>query len=252
MDKNKHLISKYLEGDLNPIESRDFEDALIQDHELQEELDLYREVDEALSDTEVLDMRAQLDEIHEELSPQIIKRNKQSSKYVLRYAVAASLAVIISLGTYGLFFKKASDNKIVSQFYKPYDVTLVNRSANEDLSETIREALYKYESQEYIEAIALFEQILDKNPQMIASHLYTGISFLEIEEYNNAGISFNKVISQNDNLYIEQAEWYLGMVYLFTNEKEKARKQFRKIKNGEGYYRDEATKILRKLKRNNK
>ena len=75
---------------------------------------------------------------------------------------------------------------------------------------------------------------------------------MEIEEYNNAGISFNKVISQNDNLYIEQAEWYLGMVYLFTNEKEKARIQFRKIKNGEGYYRDEAAKILRKLKRNNK
>lgn len=251
MDKNQHLISKYLEGDLNPIETRDFEDALIQDHELQEELDLYREVDEALSDTEVLDMRAQLDEIHEELSPQIVKRAKQSSKHVLRYAVAAAVAVVISLGTYGLFFKKVSDNKIVSQFYKPYDVTLVNRSANEDLSETIREALYKYESAEYIEAIALFEQILDKNPQMMASHLYTGISLMEINEYNSAGISFNKVIAQNDNLYIEQAEWYLGMVYLFTNQKEKARKQFRKIKSGDGYYRDEASKILRKLKRNN-
>jgi hypothetical protein len=104
MDKNRHLVSKYLEGELNPLEVRDFEDALIQDHELQEELDLYREVDRALEDTEVLDLRAQLDEIHEEISPQIIKRTRQSSKKVLRFAVAASIAVGISLGTYGLFF----------------------------------------------------------------------------------------------------------------------------------------------------
>lgn len=250
MDKNNHLISKYLEGELNPIQTKDFEKALIQDHELKEELDLRREVDEALADTEVLDLRAQLNEIHEELRPQIIRRTRQASKRVLRYAVAASVAVIISLGTYTLFFKTVNNNKIVSQFYKPYDVTLVNRSANEDLSGVIRNALFMYENQEYREAIGLFEQILDSNPKIIASHFYSGVSYLEIEEFNNAGISFSKVLSHNDNLYIEQAEWYLGMVFLFTDQKDKAKKQFQKIKNDDGYYSKKAGKILRKLKRN--
>ena len=251
MDKNNHLISKYLEGELNPVQTRDFEEALIQDYELQEELDLRREVDEAQADTEVLDLRAQLNEIHEELRPQLVKRSRQASKRILRYAVAASVAVIISLGTYTLFFKTVNNNKIVSQFYKPYDVTLVNRSANTDLSETIREALFMYENQEYREAIGLFEQILVTNPQMAASNFYSGVAYMEIEEYNNAGMSFNKVLSHNDNLYIEQAEWYMGMVFLLTDQKDRARKLFQKIKNDDGHYSKEAAKILRKLKRNN-
>ena len=249
MDKNNHLISKYLDGELNPVEARDFEEALAQDHELQEELDLYRDVDEALSDTEVLNLRAQLDEIHEELTPQIEKITRRSSKRVLRYAVAASVAVVISLGTYGLFFKKVNDNKLVSQFYKPYDVTLVNRSANSELTGILGEALYLYDNANYKEAITLFEEILDTNPEMMASHLYSGISYMELKEYTKAGISFNTVIEHNDNLYIEQAEWYLGMVYMLTGKKEEARKLFRKIKQSDGYYRDEAARILRKLRK---
>ena len=66
MDKNRHLISKYLEGELDSGEVARFEEALLEDHELREELELYREVDEALEDTEVMELRAQLDELHEE------------------------------------------------------------------------------------------------------------------------------------------------------------------------------------------
>jgi len=252
MDKNKHLVSRYLDGELSPSELSRFEEALIKDPELQEELDLYRDVDVALEDTDVLDLRAQLDELHEELSPQLEKASRsKTTKRVLRYAVAASVAVIISLGTYGLFFKKVSNNKIVSQFYKPYDVTLVNRSANEDVSNVLSEALYMYETQKYEEAIALFNKVLEVNPGMIASNLYAGISYFELQEYKNADASLTKIIEHNDNLYIEQAQWYLGFCYLMMNEKEKAKLQFKKLEKSEGYYSDEAEKILKRIKRNN-
>jgi tetratricopeptide (TPR) repeat protein len=248
MDKNRHLISRYLEGEMDPIEATGFEEALENNPELKEELDLYREVDNAIADSEVLDLRAQLDEIHEELSPQLEKLTRKSSKRVLRYAVAASIAVIISLGTYSLFFNKVNNNKIVSEFYKPYDVTLVNRSANDHIIPLMREALYKYENKEYREAVTLFRKILEVKPEMTASYLYSGISYMELKEYVNAEKSFNAVIEHNDNLYIEQAEWYLGMVYLLTDQKEKAREQFLKIKEVDGYYSKAATKILRKYK----
>lgn len=251
MDRNKHLISKYLDGELTPDEVLGFEEALAEDIGLRDELDLYREVDEAISDTEILDLRAQLDEIHEELSPQIEKRTRKSSGKVLRYAVAASIAVIISLGTYSLFFKKASNDKIVGQFYKPYDVTLVNRSQNTDITPMMREALFLYENGEYREAITVFEEIIETNEKMTASLLYSGISFMEIEEYLKARNSFQEVIDHNDNLYIEQAEWYLGMVFLLTDEKDKAKSQFEKIRKAEGIYQDEAAKILKKIRKTN-
>jgi tetratricopeptide (TPR) repeat protein len=249
MDKNKHLISKYLDGEMDPIEATGFEESLEKDPELKAEVDLYREVDEAIADTEALELRSQLDEIHEELTPQLEKMTRKSAKRVLRYAVAASIAVIISLGTYSLFFKKVNNNKLVTEFYKPYDVTLVNRSANTNITPLMREALYKYENKEYQEAIGLFKSILEINPDMTASYLYSGISHLELEEYRKAENSLKAVLRHNDNLYMEQADWYLGMVYLMNEEKEKARVQFHKIEQAEGYYQERASKILRKLKK---
>jgi tetratricopeptide (TPR) repeat protein len=113
----------------------------------------------------------------------------------------------------------------------------------------MREALYFYENQDYEKASLLFQQILNSRPDMMASHLYSGIAFLELKKYPQAEQSFNTVIAQNDNLYIERAEWYLGMIYLLNGETDKARMQFQKIKQSDGYFRDEAAKILRKIRR---
>ncbi len=247
MDKSRHLISKYLDGELSIDELSRFEETLTQDQVLQSELELYREVEDALSDREVLSLRAQLNELHEEFTPQIERISGKPSKKRIRFAVAAGIAIAISLGTYGLLFNNPSGNRIVSQFYRPYDVTLVNRSSNSELDKALREGLMYYDNKEYVKAIPLFNEVLRLNPRNIASHLYAGISQFEIEDYKDANESFVKVIEHNDNLYIEQADWYLGFCYLMMDEKDKAIAQFTKVKNGDGIYRKEARKILRSL-----
>jgi tetratricopeptide (TPR) repeat protein len=249
MDKNRHLISRYLAGELEPSELNRFEEALITDPELQQEFDLYREVEEAIADTEVLDLRAQLDDLHEELIPSLQKQQaKAPAKRVLRYAVAASVAVVISLGTYGLFFKKVTNNKLVTQFYKPYDVTLVNRSEVTEVGHLLAEASFLYENNQYREAISVFRQVLEMEPTSIESEFYCGISFFELKEYSQADKALTKVVAHNDNLYIEQADWYLGFCYLMMEEKDKARKQFEKLAANEGIYQEKALKIVKKLR----
>ena len=247
MDKSRHLISKYLDGELTSVELSRFEEVLEKDQVLQSELELYKEVEEALSDTEVLNLRAQLELIHEEYTPRIERIKEKTTKKVFKYAVAAGIAMAVSLGTYGLFFNHASGNRIVSQFYKPYDVTLVNRSENTNLDMVLKEGLMYYENEEYSKAIPLFNKVLDMNPRNIASNLYVGISQFEIKHYEDANVSFNNVIKHNDNLYIEQADWYLGFCYLMMNEKEKAIVQFTKLKDGNGIYRKDARKILKSI-----
>lgn len=248
MDKSRHLISKYLDGELSTDELSRFEEVLEHDQVLQSELELYKEVEEALSDTEVLNLRAQLEMIHEEYSPKIERIKDKPTKKVIKYAVAAGIAMAVSLGTYGLFFNHASGNRIVSQFYKPYDVTLVNRSANTNMDAVLKEGLMYYDNEEYAKAIPLFNKVLEMNPRNIASNLYAGISQFEIEHYQDANESFIKVIEHNDNLYIEQADWYLGFCYLMMNEREKAIAQFTKVKDGNGIYKKNARKILRSIK----
>ncbi|MDP3914552.1 MAG: hypothetical protein Q8R96_12540, partial [Bacteroidota bacterium] len=60
---------------------------------------------------------------------------------------------------------------------------------------------------------------------------------------------YEAVVTNKDNLFVEQADWYIGLCYLQTNENKKAIKQFKKIANTHGFYQQKALAILRKMKR---
>ena len=50
------------------------------------------------------------------------------------------------------------------------------------------------------------------------------------------------------NLFIEQANWYIGLCYLKTNENKKAFDTFKYLANKNGFYRSNALSILQKIK----
>jgi hypothetical protein len=56
------------------------------------------------------------------------------------------------------------------------------------------------------------------------------------------------VINDKNNLYIDQAQWYLALCYLNTNETDKAKQLFKSIENENGLYKNDAKKIIRGLK----
>jgi len=209
-------------------------------------MDLFKEVDQVLADSEVLDLRSQLNTLHEPVLQEISRSTGKTRKHVAGYAAAAAgIAILIGIGVLGIL--KNTDH-IIKKYYHPYTMTMTTRSADMDIDFVLREALMRYDNQEYREAVILFERVLNSDPEMISASLYAGISYFEIKEYSHAENSFNKVIEHNDNLYIEQAEWYMGFCYLMTDRKEKAIKQFAKIIDGQGYYSDKAKSILRRLK----
>ncbi len=78
--------------------------------------------------------------------------------------------------------------------------------------------------------------------------LLKGVSNFEEKKYPEAKQSFGKVIDDKNNLYIDQAQWYLALCYLNTNETDKAKQLFRIIGNEGGIYKKDAKKIIRGLK----
>jgi tetratricopeptide (TPR) repeat protein len=243
MNKNRHLISRYLCGELDIQEATRFEEILSSDLDLQKEMKLYQEVDNAIKDTEVLNLRLQLESIHADTVQKSGRGFSHSHRRILRYAaVAASVAIIIGIGI-GLF----QDNSLTERFYRPYNVTMVNRSAEMGIDLTLREAMKKYENKEYKEAVILFERVIEAEPDMLSNFLYSGISYMEIKEYKHAERSFQCIIDHKDNLYVEQADWYIGFCYLLTDRREKAYKHFSKLANENGYFSERAKEILKKL-----
>ncbi len=76
----------------------------------------------------------------------------------------------------------------------------------------------------------------------------SGVSNMELSQYKMASGSFKKVLDHNDNLFIEDAQWYLGFCYLKTENTNKAIDQFTKIAISTSSRKEKARKILKKIK----
>jgi lipopolysaccharide biosynthesis regulator YciM len=114
--------------------------------------------------------------------------------------------------------------------------------------QNIVEAVIKFQQKDFRAASVLFKNILDADQSNMAVMFYYGIANIETNNYSNSIKAFNAIIKQNDNLYIEHAEWYLGLCYLKNNQKDKAIDQFIIVAaDTENFHRQEAKNILEKL-----
>ncbi|MFC2089160.1 tetratricopeptide repeat protein [Bacteroidota bacterium] len=250
MKRDRHIIQKYLDHDLSDRDMKRFEADLEASPELQAELGLYHEIDEALADAEVLNFRDQLSDLRKER-----RKERKTIKNPLRfskpwhYAATAAVALILALGLASVLDRPVTNNDLLRKYYKPYEVALMNRSANGGIYYNLTKGKTFYDLGDFENALTYFEQVLEEFPEMVEGSFYAGISYYELEKYGEAEGSFNKVILQNDNLYIDQAEWYLGLCYIAVNENERARRQFARIASSNSERANEARKVLRQLRK---
>jgi len=109
-------------------------------------------------------------------------------------------------------------------------------------------AIASYTAKEYDKAIGYLEQIISAEQGDMETVFMHGMANMEVQNYPVASGSFSKVIEHNDNLYLEDAAWYLGLCYMMTDEKDKAAKQFSAISESSSRYSKEAAKLARRLK----
>jgi tetratricopeptide (TPR) repeat protein len=249
LSKYHDYIQPFLDGELSREDLDWISKELESNAVLADDIKLYREVDQAIREQDVLDLRNQLNVVHNSLD-EAIRNPKKTPRYrkVISYAAIASLAVLISVGVlYKLQNKKLGNVEIFEKYYEPYEITMVYRSGEES-QKLMAEAMQYYDAGRFQDAIVLFEKLLTQDPNAMETNLYSGISYLEVERYSDADRSFNKIIDHNDNLFIEPAEYFLGFCYLMTTDTETARNHFRKIAKSNSSYKDKALEISKRLK----
>ena len=248
MSKYDEFIQPFLDGELSREELDWFNKELQSNAVLAEDIKLYREVDSAIREQDVMDLRDQLDVIHNSIGDPT-KEPAQHSRIrkMLSYGAIASLAILLSFGILlKVQHKKLTNEQIYQRHYEPYEVTMIYRSG--ETQNLINLAQSKYDDQDFFGAIEIYEQILGKDPVNMESNLFSGISYLETEQYSKAENKFGTIIDHNDNLFIEQAEWYLGFCYLKTGRNLEARAHFKEISKGDGSFNEDARKLMRKIK----
>lgn len=238
-------LERYLDQETDAHESLWIEKELEGNEALQEEFRLRDDINKALAETDILDFRMQLEQIHVETQ---VHRPVLGRRIVLWAGSATGIAASTLLAWNLITHTPSDPQALTERYFRPYEVTLNFRSAGNTLEQTLKEALRHYENQQYSEAISLFETLLAQDSMQVASNFYSGISYMELDSFESANRNLNRVVSHNDNLFIEHAEWYLGFCYLMTDRKERAIEQFEMIAGKDSYYAADAKSILKRLK----
>jgi len=243
-------IDDYLLNYLDEKEQEDFEAIISNEPRMKKELKLNEHINHAILEHDVMSLRKSIKSITSEEKPDTSIRRflphsfkKSPARFI---GAAASLAAIISVGTILLNQQNTSASELYEKFYQPYQATGLYRSSAPVTPEILGVDLYN--QKDYQGAILQFNKVLSLNSEHPMCNFYSGLSYQEMYDFRKAINAYQKVIDEKDNLFIEQAEWYMALCYLKTDNKNKAYSTFNKILDKKGYYSNEVTEIIKGLK----
>jgi tetratricopeptide (TPR) repeat protein len=242
-----YFIERYNAEEMSDTEKKWFQKELDGNEKLRNEVILRKRTDEVLKKQNVMSLRNKLSEI-ENTRKEVNKPIKSSGKSAyIKYA--AVVAVLVLMGTITLFpGKKLSSEEIMKRYYKAYEPQTSQRSIQSATDEDFTLALEFYNTRDYEKAAILFNKVLENKPNDMQTVLLVGVASFEEKKYPEAKQSFGRVIEDKNNLYIDQAQWYLALCYLNTDEKDKAIKLLKTIGNERSIYKNDANKIIRGLR----
>jgi len=244
------LIDEKLSGELRGEELEAFDRDLMNDPELMAEFELHKEIDEAIQESEVIELRKKLDLVHD-----LTQNKKQPGllRTILRHKLsriaAASFVVLLIITSLSLYFLRPDGNMSNDSLFKIYyqpDAALLIRGTNSQ-NATLIQAFQMYENKEYDNALTLFSKVLETDGENIPVQFYSGISYIELGQYQNALHPFDFIMEHNQNLYVERAEWYAALCFLKLNDNEHAVELFRQISLSNSSYKDKAHEILKSI-----
>jgi len=240
-----YFIERYNAGEMDDAEKQWFTKELKENEKLRKEVELRKATDTILKNQDLMNLRNKLAAIEKRRENPIPAR-KAGRAIQIKYA--AAIAGFLIIGSIALFsHRKMSTDEIMDRYYQPYEAASSTRSEEVVKNSDYRLALEYYNIHDYRNAALYFSKVIKNEPGNMHSELLNGISNFEIQNYPEAEGSLSKVISDNNNYYIDHAQWYLALCYIRTDEKPKAIEQLAIIEKSKPIYRKDARKILRSL-----
>lgn len=188
------------------------------------------------------------DEISEINETPDIRRGNKSIIRVIPWITVAAAAVFAAVLLVKVLTPSADPEKIFSKYYEPYyAASVVTRSTDPGTDETLRSALESYRNHNYQMAAVGFSKALLTVPFPDMPKFYLGVTFIELNDYERA-IMILESLADRPGDFMKDAQWYLGLLYIKSGNRDKAHKYFESLVRDTGFYSERSEKILRVLK----
>ena len=236
-----YFIERYIAGEMDQAEKKWFEKELEGNESLQKELLLRKKTNSILKRYDIISLRNKLVSIEMARRNEMTKSGKLQTAGFRYAAIFTGLLIIGSLVF--LSYRPESPSEIYKKYYQVYENPGPSRSAEA----TYDEAMSYFNKGEFEKALEGFQTYLKNKPESAQIEFLSGISYMEILSFPEAELSFNRVINRKLNSYTVDANWYLAMCYIATEDKVRAKTQLREIVKSESIYKNKAIKILKHL-----
>ncbi len=272
------LIEKFREGQLTETERNDFDQRLLTDNTFAEavkvQLNIVEEIEvfwtnDILEKIKLWEVQAKnkesenttlvLSQNNDNTAVKLLTINENEAmptaiaitKNWTRYLVAATILLVISLGSwYFLNNPLAKEDLFVTNF-EPYPDMISTQSTEE--SDLLSIGMAAYSNGDFMVALSMLQPYLNKegieNSDRNAAEFYIAISELASGNVNTATTQLKAISEDGMNFFQKQADWYLALAYLSGNKIEAAKKQLAIIVSSDDYgYQEKATVLLKVLR----
>lgn len=234
------LIEEYLQQRLDLKQVREVDKRIAEDPEFALQFEIIRDLPKAINmDTEHFrsELRSIMQQPLEASKQTDIKKGKQVSLLRLFLSAAAVIAGV----TLAIYLLMPAKN--VDLYAAYFDIPRENISVRDtDLDPQLAEATRSFSEKDYVSAAESFQQFLDENPNEIPVLFFYAVSLMAIEKYDEAQPVLTEIQNQ-ESVYRNAAMWYLGLLHLRNNDREKAKPFFEQLKNDSNNYSEKASKI---------
>ncbi|HFA48531.1 MAG TPA: tetratricopeptide repeat protein, partial [Bacteroidetes bacterium] len=239
---DQHIVDEYLLGNLSGEELASFEKKLEKEEALQAAVEDRKDLIAAVDALGDIQMKERVRRIHERATNKttVVRQIKPRRINFRAYAAAAVALVAIGLSLW-IWLRPPLNERLYADFFEPYSISFSSRG--NDADQKLSEAGRLYNNGDYINAIPVLEKLLNEeinNKDGVL--LATGISYMELGEYENAARIFENIIDKKGSPYYEQGVWYLALVALEENDIDGCKRYLGLlVEEEDGFYYDRAS-----------
>lgn len=236
------LINGYIEGSLSESQLEEFEQLLETDTEFKSAFEFEKELKFALKKNE----RKEIKELFSSLN----KREEKNRGKVISmrsWLAAASIALVVGLGTWLFFFNDPNINseQLYLTHFTPYENVVHPIERSNQLQDLKTRAFTAYEDRDYDLALALFKELhVKQNDSYI--EFYEAIVLMQLNQHAEA-IPLLRTYIENNGELKDRAHWYLALSYLKMEKIEACGSELRKLVALKSFKFEDAQKILETL-----
>ena len=245
---SKKSIEDYIDGELEGELLEEFILELHDNTDLMAEVELRKQINESLSERDILNLRNNLNIAREAAEVKKVKMFVPETKTGKQKFWRSSVAIlIVLLGLAGVMrtsfvsFDKTYDNFYVAPSWSP------ERSLTYEI-DLLQKANSYYLNGDWENVIKSFENLPADTKNKFVFDFYRGVSFQNLNKFEESISEYTKVIKHGDNMYIEEAQWFRSLCYLKLGNLENAKMELIAVIERKGHFENDAKAVIRRLK----